>query len=373
MDTYDVLILGAGIVGAACARECANAKMQVGIVEPSIPGGAATAAGMGHLVVMDDSPAQLALTLYSRELWRELRDELPTAVEFEQCGTIWVAADAEEWNEAISKKNRYADHGIAAELLDEAALREAEPNLRPGLAGGLRVPNDAVIYPPAAAAHFLRSAQQQGATLIRGKRPLHAAAGEVVLDDSTRLKAHCIVIATGTDISLCPWLKIQPRKGHLAITDRYPGIVHHQLVELGYLKSAHSITADSVAFNLQPRKTGQVLIGSSRQYGDLDSGVNSVLLRKMLDRAIAYVPVLRDLMVIRVWTGLRAATPDKLPFIGPTRDPSVLVAMGFEGLGITNAPGAARLILHHLTGGKPPLDPEPFLPRRIGVAEALHA
>ena len=373
MDSYDVLILGAGIVGAACARECASAKMQVGIVEPSVPAGAATAAGMGHLVVMDDSPAQLALTLYSREIWRGLRDELPAGVEFEECGTLWVAADAQEWDEAVSKKNKYAREGIAAELLDEAAMREAEPHLRAGLAGGLRVPNDAVIYPPAAAAWFLRSAQEQGTVLLRGKRPVRAAAGEVVLDDSTRLKASRIVIATGTDISLCPWLKIQPRKGHLAITDRYPGIVRHQLVELGYLKSAHSLTADSVAFNLQPRKTGQVLIGSSRQYGDLSPRSDSTMLRKMLDRAIDYVPALRGLTVIRVWTGFRAATPDKLPFIGPTRDPSVLVAMGFEGLGITNAPAAARLVLHHLTGEKLPLYPEPFVPGRIGVAEALHA
>jgi len=74
-----------------------------------------------------------------------------------------------------------------------------------------------------------------------------------------------------------------------------------------------------------------------------------------------------------VWTGFRAATPDKLPFIGPTRDPSVLVAMGFEGLGITNAPGAARLMLHHLMGEVVPLDPAPYLPNRIIVAEALHA
>jgi len=373
METYDVLILGAGIVGAACARECACAGMRVGIVEPAAPAGAASAAGMGHLVVMDDSPAQLALSLYSRELWRELRNELPAGVEFEECGTLWVAADAEELAEAASRKNKYACHGIAAEVLDEAALREAEPNLRPGLAGGLRVPNDGVIYPPAAAAYFLWSAQQRGAMLIRGKRPVRAAAGEVTLDDSTRLKAGHIVIATGIDNSLCPWLSIQPRKGHLAITDRHPGIVHHQLVELGYLKSAHSLTEDSVAFNLQPRKTGQVLIGSSRQYGDLSAGIDSAILRKMLDRAIDYVPALRDLSVIRVWTGFRAATVDKVPFIGPTRDPSILVAMGFEGLGITNAPGAGRLVLHHVTGEACPIDYEQFLPERIGVAEALHA
>src|SRR5579864_4038385 len=96
METYDVLILGAGIVGTACAYECAKAGMRVGVVEPKVLAGAATAAGMGHLVVLDDSPAQLALTRYSRELWRELCDELPPGVEYQECGTLWVAADAEE-------------------------------------------------------------------------------------------------------------------------------------------------------------------------------------------------------------------------------------------------------------------------------------
>jgi D-hydroxyproline dehydrogenase subunit beta len=372
MQPYDVLILGAGIVGSACAYECARAGMRVGVVEPAVPGGAATAVGMGHLVVMDDSPAQLALSSYSRELWRTLRSVLPATVEYEECGTLWIAADSEEMAQAVFKKNTYAGNGVMAEILDEATLREVEPTLRPGLAGGLMVPNDGVIYPPAAAAYFLSSAELHGAELLRGKRPVRAAGGEVTFEDSTRLKAGHIVIATGTDNSLCPSLNIQPRKGHLVITDRHPGILRHQLVELGYLKSAHSLTEDSVAFNLQPRKTGQVLIGSSRQYGKLSAGADSTILRKMLDRAVEYVPALRSLQAIRVWTGFRAATPDKLPFIGPTQDASVLVAMGFEGLGITNAPGAARLVLHHLTGEAVPLASEPYLPDRTVVAEAMH-
>jgi glycine/D-amino acid oxidase-like deaminating enzyme len=373
METYDVIILGAGIVGAATAYECSNAGMRVCIVEPAVPAGAASAAGMGHLVVMDDSPAQLALTRYSREIWRGLRSALPPNVEYEECGTLWVAADADEMAEVYSKKQTCNRCGVDAEVLDEASLRDAEPTLRAGLAGGLRIPNDGVIYPPAAAGYFLSSAQQHGATLIRGKRAVRAAAGEVLLGDTSRLKAGRIVIATGIDTALCPWLNIQPRKGHLVITDRHPGILHHQLVELGYLKSAQSLTEDSVAFNLQPRKTGQLLIGSSRQYGNVSSGVDKAMLRKMLDRAVDFVPALGTLSAIRVWTGFRAATPDKLPFIGPTRDPSVLVAMGFEGLGITNAPGAARLVLHHLTGQELPLDSTPYLPERIRVAEELHA
>ena len=95
MEMFDAVILGAGIVGAACAYECATAGLRVAVVEPGVPANGASSAGMGHLVVMDDSPAQLALTSYSRDLWREMQNTLPAAVEFEECGTLWVAADDE--------------------------------------------------------------------------------------------------------------------------------------------------------------------------------------------------------------------------------------------------------------------------------------
>src|SRR5215472_18112969 len=104
---YDVIIVGAGIVGAACADECARQGMRVRVVDQEMVGGGATAAGMGHIVVMDDSEAQFALTRYSQRLWQELRSELPDDVEYEQCGTIWVAADDEEMQEVERKCSHY--------------------------------------------------------------------------------------------------------------------------------------------------------------------------------------------------------------------------------------------------------------------------
>ena len=103
------------------------------------------------------------------------------------------------------------------------------------------------------------------------------------------------------------------------ITDRYPGFVHHQLIELGYLKSAHAADRESVAFNIQPRKTGQMLIGSSRQFDVESTDTEMRLVRKMVSRAAAYLPGVIDLVAIRMWAGHRAATPDKLPLIGPER------------------------------------------------------
>ena len=94
--TFDIVIVGAGIVGAACAAECAGAGLKVLVLDRGPIGGGTTGAGMGHLVVLDDSEAQFALTHYSRRLWNQLAPELPSSIEYEQCGTLWVAADEQD-------------------------------------------------------------------------------------------------------------------------------------------------------------------------------------------------------------------------------------------------------------------------------------
>jgi glycine/D-amino acid oxidase-like deaminating enzyme len=364
--TYDVAIIGAGIVGAACAAECVAEGLKTVIIEAKIIGGGATAAGMGHLVVMDDSEAQFALTNYSCKLWREVKDELPSSVEYEACGTIWVAADDEEMAEVHRKEKYYTERGVSVEVLDTQALQEAEPNLRPGLAGGLRVSSDSVIYPPCAAKFFVDRAISAGAILILGKMVKELNDSGIVLQDGSFVSAGLIVNAAGSwSPLLTSGIDVKKRKGHLLITDRYENFVKHQLVELGYLKSAHSVTADSVAFNIQPRSTGQMLIGSSRQFGVDSSEIDTPIMNRMLNRALEYMPALSQLTSIRSWTGFRAATPDKLPLIGPHLGHSrLLLATGHEGLGITTSLGTAKLLVDQITGRPSAIPVEPYLPAR---------
>jgi glycine/D-amino acid oxidase-like deaminating enzyme len=368
MKPFDILIVGAGIVGSAVARECALIGWRVGVIEGGTPAGGATAAGMGHVVVMDDSPAQFALTAFSRSLWQRDSGMLPKSVEYENRGTIWVAADDEEMAEVHARQKAYEEAGIEAQVLTAAELADKEPNLRRGLTGGLLVPGDSVVYPPAAAGFYLAEARRLGAEVFLA-RAMSASQGQVLLSDGVSLVAERIVLAVGTECDLLPSLPIQKRKGHLVITDRYPGFLHHQLVELGYLKSAHKVTSDSVAFNIQPRQTGQLLLGSSRQYGNEEPQAEAEMLRRMIDRATEYMPGLEKLSVLRVWTGFRAATADKLPLIGPaaglSEDRSLWLAAGFEGLGITNAPGAARLLIDGMLGRASAIDAGPYLPARL--------
>jgi glycine/D-amino acid oxidase-like deaminating enzyme len=329
---------------------------------------------MGHIVVMDDSEAQLALTRYSQQLWQALRPELPVDVEYEQCGTIWVAADEEEMAEVRRKHSFYAERGVPTTVLDAQAVGRLEPNLRVGMAGGLLVTEDAVLYPPCAARFLMDRAQKRGAELRTAASATQVGQGRVRLASGVEIQGETIVNAAGAwSPELIGAIEIKKRKGHLVITDRYPGFLRHQLVELGYLKSAHSVTSDSVAFNVQPRRTGQILIGSSRQYGAEHKDVDQEILRRMLQRAQEYMPGLGPMSAVRTWTGFRAATPDKLPLIGPwPGDKSLFLATGHEGLGITTSLATARILVDQITGGKPEILIEPYLPSRAGK-EFLHA
>ncbi len=366
--TFDAAIIGAGIVGAACAASLSLEGLSVALIDESGVATGTTAAGMGHIVVMDDSDAQFALTDHSQRLWNELAKELPEAAEYEHCGTIWVAADKEEMDEVRRRQKFYADRGIPSETLDERALREAEPNLCEGLTGGLLVRNDSVVYQLCATKYLVETAVQNGTQMINA-RAIELNENGVKASNAETIGCKYIINAAGGAAPLLsPELKVIKRKGHLVITDRYPGFVSHQLIELGYLRSAHGKDADSVAFNVQPRKTGQILLGSSRQFGVEHTDIDHDLVRRMTVRAFEYMPRLRDLSAVRTWTGFRPATPDNLPYIGRIGDTNIFAAAGHEGLGITTSLGTAELIADEILGRDSLINRMPYSPNREVVA-----
>jgi glycine/D-amino acid oxidase-like deaminating enzyme len=302
-----------------------------------------------------------------------LLPQLPANVEYDPCGTLWLAADEDEMCEVHRKSQYYTQRGVRVEVLDADRVREAEPNLRPGMAGGLRVPEDAVLYPPCAARFLLDEAKRSGAQVRTGATVSRFLPnGGVALAEGSRIPAGRCVNAAGTwSPVLSPGLRVRKRKGHLVITDRYPGFVHHQIVELGYLKSAHGSSKDSVAFNIQPRKTGQMLLGSSRQFDAEDTEVNQPILDRMLNRALEYLPSLGRLSATRAWTGHRAATPDKLPLIGPCPDADhVWLATGHEGLGITTSLGTGCLLADMLLDRPTLIPAAPYSPARFATTES---
>jgi D-hydroxyproline dehydrogenase subunit beta len=378
----DVIVVGAGIVGAACAHELAQQGADVLVLDRAGVGGGITAAGMGHLVLMDDSPAEFALSAWSRDLWLDLAPRMSPREAFVRCGTLWVAADDEEYELAQTRQQALERAGVACSLLDEQQVREAEPALREGLRGGMLLPDDAVVYAPAASAWLLRRPAKGRVSCRLNTHVARLDRAGVVLADGERLAAGAVLIANGLQATdLLPALPMQAKKGHLIITDRYPETIRHQILELGYIKSAHNATGTSVAFNVQPRPTGQMLIGSSRQFDSLDTAVEPAILARMLRRAAEYLPALPKLTAIRAWTGFRPATRDGLPLIGPAgtfadgeSHRSTWLATGHEGLGVTTALATGKLIAAQmLNAGEPlPIDPAPYLPARFEKMGAVH-
>lgn len=365
---WDVIIAGAGIVGAACAARLSDDGLRVCIIDPGPIGcGGATAAGMGHIMVTDDSPALFDLTRLSRELWDRLAPSLPADCERVQCGTLWVAEDDAEMSLAEAKVRFYRDHAERAELLTAADLQRCEPNLRPGLRGGFRLPEDSILYPPCVVRVLLQRVIDKGGEVILGTRVNTLRDGVATLADGRHLEGHRLVNALGVwAAELSAGVPVRRRKGHLLITDRYPGFCAHEIVELGYLKAAHGHADEAVAFNLQMRPTGQLLLGSTRQFVD-SPDVEHRIVSRLVARGVHFMPGLEHMNVLRVWTGFRAATPDSLPFIGPhPDDETLLLATGHEGLGVTTAMGTAELIAAWIAGDgrRPAIDPSPFMPTR---------
>ncbi|MCA0392514.1 MAG: FAD-binding oxidoreductase [Proteobacteria bacterium] len=363
MRSYDLIVVGAGIIGAHCADLAVASGRKVAIVEAGVVGGGATAAAMGHLVAMDEDPAELALSRYSLRLWDGYED-LPQA-EFRRCGTLWVAASEAEYDAIPARIARLGQVGVRAERVDPAALRELEPTLAHDLCGGMRVRDEAVVYPPRIAGWLVERCVAAGARLYAGRQALRLHPDGVQLDRGTRLHGPVLLATGGATSALVPELRMHQRRGHLVVTDRHPGMLHHQVLELGYADSAHGDAETSVAFNVQPRPTGQLLVGSSRERGATGREINPVVLRRMLQRAFRFLPALRQLQAIRAWTGQRPSTPDGRPYIGAVpgrRD--VWVAAGHEGLGVTTATGTARLLFDLIDGHRPALDPAAYDPAR---------
>jgi glycine/D-amino acid oxidase-like deaminating enzyme len=368
----DVAVIGAGIVGVACACALLDEGWSVALIDAAGPGGGVTAAGMGHLVALDESQAELDLCLLSLARWEEFMANAPEVGEPHRCGTLWVAEDDAQRAHAHARAERLQARGYAAEALNPAQLAAAEPLLRRGLAGAVRVRGDSVVYPPAVAAHLAANAVARGARLMAGRRVRAIEGAEVQFEDGAALAAGAVVVAAGVEVArLLPEVRVFPRKGHLAITDRYPGALRHQVVSMAYGQPSGGADALTVAANLQPRPTGQILVGSCRQDGQPDTKVDLAVAAQVIAAGMALMPALGGMRVIRTWAGLRPATPDGLPLIGrhPTR-PGVWLAAGHEGLGVTTAFGTAQLLAALMAGRAAPVAAEPYDPARLESAYA---
>ncbi|MEV4949371.1 FAD-binding oxidoreductase [Streptomyces sp. NPDC053755] len=371
----DVIVIGAGVVGAACAYDAARAGLSVAVVDRGAVGGGTTGAGEGNLLVSDkEAGPELDLALFSAGLWRDLAAALPGEFEYEPKGGIVVAPD----DAALKALRVFADGqrgaGVDAVEVPAGALHDLEPHLAPGLAGAFHYPQDAQVQPARAAARLLAAS---GATLHLGEEVTDivrrkGAVRGVRTRAGTEILAPHVVNAAGT------WggrvaelagvnLPVLPRRGFVLVTEPLPRVVRHKVYAADYISDVASGSAalQSSAV-VEGTPSGPVLIGATRERVGFDRSLSVEALRRLAAQAAALFPVLADVRVLRTYLGFRPYLPDHLPAIGPDpRVPGLLHACGHEGAGIGLAPATGRLITAALTGTRPPVDPTPFRPDRF--------
>ncbi|MGK5733101.1 NAD(P)/FAD-dependent oxidoreductase [Streptomyces sp. URMC 124] len=377
-SSSDVIVVGAGVVGAACAYYAARSGLSVTVVDRGPVAGGTTGAGEGNLLVSDKEPGpELELARLSTRLWRELAQDLPARIEYEAKGGLVVASDDSGMAALRKFAAAQAGAGVTAEEIPAERLHEAEPHLAPGLGGGFLYPQDAQVQPALAAAHLLRASGARVRTGEEVTAVLTGADGRVrgVRTAVTELRAPFVVNAAGTwggEVARLAGahLPVLPRRGFVLVTEPLPRVVRHKVYAADYVADVASGSAAlQTSAVVEGTPAGPVLIGASRERVGFDRSLSVEVLRRLAAQATALFPVLAGVRALRTYAGFRPYLPDHLPAIGPDpRVPGLLHACGHEGAGIGLAPATGLAVARQLTGGEPPLDLGPFHPGRFAPA-----
>ncbi len=410
----DVLILGGGAIGLACAVGLLEAGRSVRIIERGRVGGATSHGNCGTLtpshapplaasatlwkaakwMLTPDAPlylpprwdptlwrwlaafvrrcnardwqhsarARAALLLNSRALIEDWVARLQLDCEFAGTGLHEVYRDADAFAADCEQLPALAELGIAARVLDGAALAADEPALKPGMAGAIYFPGDAHLRPDRYCAELARCVRAagglieenvvvQGFSRGRGRlRDVHTSAGrrrgrDVLL----ALGAWSPQVAKRLDLRL----PIQPGKGYSITYDRPTPAPRRPLV----LRD-HSVCVTTWGSGYR--------LGSTMEFSGYDDSLNRVRLdaleraaRECLNTPVG--PSKRE-----EWCGWRPMTPDDLPILGraPGQD-NLWLATGHGMLGISMSAGTGRLLAELITGAAPGIDPSPYSPSRF--------
>lgn len=378
--TADVIVIGAGIIGAACALYLARAGASVTVVDRDFPASGTSRACDGLILFSDKlSAAELALAQASAALWAELAEPgvLATDFEYRRAGTLVLYESEAGLDAGRRKVAELAAAGVRAEIVAGAELRELEPVLAPDLAGAAFYGDEAQVDARLATLAMLAEARRLGARFVGGTQVVglaQDAAGRIIgaRTADAMLPAAAVVCAAGVwsaDLvrSLGIELPLRPRKGHILVTARRPGLLRHPLLEGSYAASVQTAAeAVQVALVAEMTGPGNLLLGSSREFVGYDRTVSGKVVAAIAGRAARFLPALAHTAVIRSYAGLRPWTPDHLPLVGPVASvPGLWLATGHEGAGIGLAPVTGQIIAAWLVDGRMPALAEPIRPERF--------
>ncbi len=393
MASTDVAIVGAGVIGAACARRLARAGLSVLVLERGTAASGTSSRGEGNLLVSDKGPGpELALAQYAARLWPATADELADelgpgfpSIEFERKGGLVVATTEVSAPALLAFAAAQRAAGVDARAVTTAEALGLEPDLNPAAAAAVYYPEDAQVQPSIATEALLASARRAGAEVLTGVQvtgSLRTSDGAIAGLSTTSgdFRARDVIIAAG------PWsgevarslgvdLPILPRRGMILVTARMPHRILHKVYDGDYVGGTQSGDASlQTSGVVESTQGGTVLIGSSRERVGFDDRLRVEVLRDIAAKSLRLFPFLEHASVMRSYHGFRPYMPDHLPVIGADhRLPGLWHASGHEGAGIGLSLATAEMLAAQLTGTVSPVDAAPFSLGRPSLSQHLVA
>jgi D-hydroxyproline dehydrogenase subunit beta len=393
----DVIVVGGGVVGCACAGELAGRGLDVLLLERAGLAAGASGRNQGLLLPGLDPTAHL---LFREAVEAYLRLAASGAVDFDlrAVGHLLLAADEATLVAAREQAHGIAALGFAVEELDPAGLVAVEPSLAPDLAGGFRSSDGYALDPAATTLAWAEEARRAGAEVRTwtAARRLTVERGRVtgVHTDGGRLAAGAVVLAAGPQTralaaGLGVELPVTGARGWLLQTAPLPWRVEHAFQEatwpgedevgdqagpptMAELAAGEPTSdAEGTAFTLQQRPTGAAVVGASLEPSLREDPEHPETVRGLARRALRFVPGLAGVPVVASWSGVRPITPDGEPLVGPVPGlPGLWVAAGHGPIGVVLAPSTARMLAGHLVDGRAAADAAPFDPARFLATSA---
>jgi len=379
--TYDVAVIGAGVIGTSCAYHLVKKGLSVALVDRNnVARGTSSHCDAVALIVDKQPGVDAAMGYASIQRFLELQNELDSDFELHQRGCLYACDTEQEMEVAAQYARDMQADGYNVNALSPKELLEHEPFLAKDLIGGLFSDIDLGLNPYKLCFAFVDTVLGKGLDLytytnVTGVRLDGEKRVQGVDTDKGFIPCGKVVNACGVwspEIGRMAGLEIpvEPRKGVILVSAPSFKFCNQKVQEFGYMISKfsnHECKRDpelekyEVSFVIEPTDANNVLIGSSRNFAGYDISTEMEIIHVIAKRAIRFYPILKDLNCVRTYAGLRPFLADHLPLITQVDEvPGYYIATGHEGDGISMAPTTGRLISELIAGEEPYLDLTPF-------------
>ena len=379
--TYDVAVIGAGVIGTSCAYHLVKKGLSVALVDRNnVARGTSSHCDAVALIVDKQPGVDAAMGYASIQRFLELQNELDSDFELHQRGCLYACDTEQEMEVAAQYARDMQAVGYNVNALSPKELLEHEPFLAKDLIGGLFSDIDLGLNPYKLCFAFVDTVLGKGLDLytytnVTGVRLDGEKRVQGVDTDKGFIPCGKVVNACGVwspEIGRMAGLEIpvEPRKGVILVSAPSFKFCNQKVQEFGYMISKfsnHECKRDpelekyEVSFVIEPTDANNVLIGSSRNFACYDISTEMEIIHVIAKRAIRFYPILKDLNCVRTYAGLRPFLADHLPLITQVDEvPGYYIATGHEGDGISMAPTTGRLISELIAGEEPYLDLTPF-------------